>query len=162
MENKEMAQLLLVIARELISLPSKSITAEDGYYSLKQGTSIEEVIRKWQEDGDKAYDHSMPIMYKASDLWKYREYTWKRENSRGNSVKKDGEVVFLEGPEKWDFLKEQLKKEGWKESEPLGFTIGQKGGAKVNEGNHRLALAKELNLKVPVSFLFYRNKVSKR
>ena len=53
-------------------------------------------------------------------------------------------------------------RERWDPKEPLQFEIGRKGGVKVGEGNHRLALAKELGIsKVPVWFHYMSYKVTK-
>jgi hypothetical protein len=63
---------------------------------------------------------------------------------------------------KWDALKEDLRINGWDPKEPLQLEIGAEGGVKVGEGNHRLAIARELRMsKVPVWFHFMSGKVMK-
>jgi hypothetical protein len=126
-----------------------------GYYDLKSGTPLKEVIRRWVEDGEKAYDHSMPVDYSPKDLWPHREYTWTRDNARGGFAKVKGKSVELPGPLKWDALAIDLKKRGWDPNDPLHLSIGKNGKSKVGEGNHRLAIAREAGLsKVPVFFHF--------
>jgi ParB-like chromosome segregation protein Spo0J len=73
---------------------------------------------------------------------------WQRgDKSRGPEAK-------TSSPEKWDNLKKSIEEEGVKET--LIFQVGKNGVAKVAEGNHRLAIAKELGIdKVPVKFLFF-------
>jgi hypothetical protein len=128
---------------------------ESQYYDLEPRTPVKEVIRRWVEKGQKAYDDSMPQSYSVAELWPYREFTWTRDNARGGFAKVGGKSVDLPGPLKWDALAADLKKRGWDSSDPLHLTVGKNGKAKVNEGNHRLALAREVGLsKVPVVFHF--------
>lgn len=119
-----------------------------GYYDWQSGIGLREVIRRWRDDGDKMYDRSMPVLFALAVLWPHREYTWSREDSRRTN-------------EEWDRLVNDMKR-GWNKREPLHFAIGRKGGAKVGEGNHRLAIAKQLGIKqVPVEFHF-QMKVAKQ
>jgi len=128
---------------------------EAAYYDLKPGTSIKEVIERWVENGEKAYDRSMPVWYSPREVWPHREYTWTRDNARGGYAKVKGKSVDLPGPLKWDALGIDLKARGWDPTEPLHLSIGKNGKAKVGEGNHRLAIAREVGLsKVPVFFHF--------
>lgn len=78
-------------------------------------------------------------------LWKYREYTWTREKSRHSASG---------NPERWDELKRSMAKNGWSKDDPAIFMIGREDGrAKLGEGNHRLAIARELGIKqIPVRF----------
>lgn len=125
------------------------------HYDLKAGTTIETVIKGWVENDDKATDSSMPGWYSPDDVWPYREYTWTRENSRSGFARVEGKTVDLPGPLKWDALAIDLKEQGWDPKEPLHLAIGKNGVAKVGEGNHRLALAREVGLsRVPVFFHF--------
>jgi len=118
------------------------------YYDWTTGMALRDVIRRWQENGEKMYDRSMPVMVPLSDLWPHREYTWKRGSARRS-------------PEEWDDLAASMKR-GWQKREPLHFSIGRKGGAKVGEGNHRLAIARQLGIKqIPVEFHFQSGKVEK-
>lgn len=125
------------------------------HYDLKPGTTIEAIIKGWVENDDKATDSSMPGWYSPDDVWPYREYTWTRENSRSGFARVEGKLVDLPGPLKWDALAIDLKKQGWDPKEPLHLAVGKNGQAKVGEGNHRLALAREIKLaRVPVFFHF--------
>lgn len=133
------------------------------YYDWEPSVTLDTIIQRWQNPeitSQKMYDRSMPLMLTVRELWPHREYTWSRENSRRGHVTFNGED--LPGPLKWDALKEDMKINGWNPKEPLHLTIGEKGGVKVGEGNHRLAIAKEIGMsKVPVWFHFYSGKVTK-
>lgn len=131
------------------------IAATTTYYNLKSTTPINEVIRLWVEEGAKANEDSMPVWYSPKDVWPYREYNWTRQNSRGGGAIVDGKRVELPGPLKWDALEVDLKTRGWDPKEPLHLSVGKNGKAKVIEGNHRLAVSREVGLsKVPVFFHF--------
>jgi tRNA nucleotidyltransferase/poly(A) polymerase len=127
-----------------------------GYYDIpKKKPTIEEVVRLWME-GHKGLDAKIHGYYDVRELWPLREYTWDRDSARGGMMNIDGEWKDLRGPQKWDALKADMKKNGWrKEEQPLILQVGKDGKAKVSEGNHRLALARELRMrKVPVMFDF--------
>lgn len=111
-----------------------------GYYDAYDGMPIELVLHRWREDRSKAYDRSLPVFYDANDLWKYREYDWTRESARRD-------------PEEWDELHASIKRHGWDEKDPLILQVGP-GRAMVGEGNHRLAIAREMDIPVPVTFWF--------
>lgn len=94
------------------------------------------------------YDDVQPVMVPVSELWRHREYTWTRDDSRMT-------------PEEWDLLKASLKK-GWDAKHWIYIQVGQKGGVKVGEGNHRLAIAREIGIrKLPVRIDFYVGRVTK-
>jgi predicted kinase len=155
------------IRRMLMNLfPNLRLAADRGfveYYDTKQGQlSLMEIIDRWQKENKKLYDRSMPLFFPTRLLWPLREYTWSRETSRSGYAEFGREAVLLSGELKWDALKEVLRIKGWDPVDPLLLIIGQEGGVKVGEGNHRLALAMELGLpQVPVRFLFYTNRVTK-
>jgi hypothetical protein len=113
---------------------------EAGYYKIPPGMSIREVSKKWMA-GEKAYDDSMPVWYAAEEVWPFREYTWSATNARNS-------------PEEFETIRAKLKAEGWKPEMPAHVALGKDGKIKVGEGNHRLAIARELGLKVPVWFHF--------
>lgn len=127
------------------------------YYEAYDGITVKEIIQKWI-DGDKIYDYSMPVMMDINDLWKYRDYTWTKDTARSGfgTLYKDGEKrKELPGHEKWETLKNSLNS-GWSRNEPLHLIVGKDGKAKIGEGNHRLAIWKELgNKTVPVFIFFY-------
>jgi hypothetical protein len=138
--------------------------ATTSYYNLRPSDKLADVIRRWQSPPtgkfkakwgespyphQKVYDRSMPVMIPVKDLWPHREYTWKRDSARRSPVE-------------WDALKTSMEKKGWDKKEPLHFNIGREGGTKVGEGNHRLAIARELGIReVPVWFHFQTSKVRK-
>lgn len=125
----------------------------EGYYKIdpKSPPPIEDVLDDWKE-GNKAYDAGSSITglnlpyhgyYSVDDLWKYREYDWSAEKHRGSK-------------EQWDTLVNSIKK-GYNPKYPILVVVGQNGVVKIGEGNHRLAIAKQLGIKmVPVEFAFYR------
>jgi hypothetical protein len=116
------------------------------YY--RNAGSLREVIRRWRQDDEKLYDDEMPLTFSPKELWRYREYT--RTRSTG-----------MRTPEEWDELVDSMRG-GWKKDDPLILHVGKKGGVKVGEGNHRLAIAMAKGLKrVPVRVLFYDGKVTK-
>jgi hypothetical protein len=115
---------------------------KDNYYSFNEGSPlpIAEVLRRWAKDHNKprAWD-AIRVDYPLNEVWKYREYTWTREKAR-------------QSLEEWDELKASMKK-GWDPDNPLILIFGRNGIAKVGEGNHRLAIARELGMStVPVRF----------
>lgn len=140
------------------------------YYELSKfpGLRIEDIIKKWSIDGAALYDEDVHGVFSADELWKYREYTWSRESAGGRQVKgRAGEIytdkwAFLPdddarvGEDKWDAFASKLKASSWSSRDPLLLIVGRNGVAKVGEGNHRLALARQIGLKaIPVRFLFW-------
>jgi len=112
------------------------------YYTLPKRPKLADVIRRWcrrKEAGEDHYYRMVPV----KDLWRYREYTWSRGAARRNR-------------EEWDELKQSMAEEGWNTDNPLLFTIGQKSCVSfVGEGNHRLAIARDLGIThAPVRFIF--------
>tara|TARA_Y100000310_G_scaffold309351_1_gene353347 strand:- start:1541 stop:2173 length:633 start_codon:yes stop_codon:yes gene_type:complete len=142
---------------------------ESYYYYPEPNITLQTIVDRWQKQRDgktklgktmpfqKIYDDGMPIMINVKDLLPHREYIWTRENARQSFVKR-GQA----GPEKWDEIMDNMKRSGWDKKQPLEFYIGHKGGMKVGEGNHRLAIAQELDIEeVPVSFSFIPGTVRK-
>lgn len=114
-----------------------------GYYHADGTTMIQEIIRRWSEDGDKLYDDSMPVLIPKRDLLPYREYRWTREQARRS-------------PEEWDQLVEWMQEHGWPEDHPAHVMVDKDGTARLGEGNHRLAIALDMPSieHVPVWFHF--------
>lgn len=110
------------------------------YYPLRNET-IEEVAYKWTR-GFKAYDETVHAWYHPLAVAPYREYVWTRTHARLT-------------PDEWDQLRESIR-HGFKADHPLHLTVDKQGYVLLGEGNHRLAVALELQLpKVPVQFHFY-------
>ena len=122
------------------------------YYAIdpKNPPPIKDVLEDWI-DGMKAYDAGSSItghgdlnyhgFYSVEDLWPIREYDWHSEKHRGDQ-------------EEWDTLVASIKK-GFNPKYPIMVNLGKNGVAKIGEGNHRLAIAKQLGIKmVPVYFIF--------
>ena len=139
---------------------------ESWYYDASPGIDLHTIVYRWvkQRPGkdkygnplppQKIYDRSMPVMMPIEDIWPHREYEWTRSQNRYQQLGLD--------QEEWDKLKISMMENGWNPDYPLHFQIGQEGGMKVGEGNHRLAIAKELGMKeIPVWFHFYHDKVKK-
>ena len=121
------------------------------YYTIdpKNPPPIRDVLEDWM-DGKKAYDAGSLItghdlsyhgFYSVEELWPIREYDWSSEKHRGDQ-------------EEWDTLVASIKK-GFNPRYPIMVSLGKNGVAKIGEGNHRLAIAKQLEIKmVPVNFIF--------
>ena len=134
-----------------------------GYYDWQAGMSLEDVIDRWRQEGQKLREDSMPVLLPLRAVWPLREYTWTRDRARGGYAKVRGKSVLLDGPLKWDAIKEDMSQRGWDPKSPAHLMIGRQGGAKLGEGNHRLAIARELGIqKVPVDVHFYSGRVTKR
>ena len=132
-------------------------TSRVTYYNLEQEKpSIEEAVKRWAIGEEKGRDAHIHVWLSPREVWPYREYTWTRNTSRAGFVTIDGKSVDLPGPEKWDHIKMDMKQNGWRKKEqPAIVFIGKDGNAKVGEGNHRLAIAKELGIrKIPVRYMF--------
>lgn len=143
----------------------------EGYYEIspQKPPKIPEVINKWMS-GDKAYDPdgTYHALYSPGELWPYREYTWSADTAGGTEVSGvDGETYQdkwhfvplddegkIVGKTQWDHMYQELKTKGWNKNKPAYLEIGKNGVAKVGEGNHRLAIAMELGIPVPVLFAF--------
>jgi hypothetical protein len=150
----------------------RKFDAHRGYYDIDphQPLSIEDVIDGWAKCGLKARELDVfHAFYPADDLWKYREYTWSAESASLEDVTGTDGATYPDkwrfvpdeddhvGIDKWNKMVEKLKTKGWSSKQPAYFEIGKNGIAKVGEGNHRLAIAKQLGISVPVLFAFKSN-----
>jgi hypothetical protein len=130
------------------------------YFRYERGMPLQQILDKWQAGREKMYDEDY-VLVPVRDLWPHREYTWRRDLSRSGEARVKGKRVELPGPLKWDAMVVDMRTNGWDPKEPAHFTVGH-DGAKVGEGNHRLAIAKKLGIqKVPVQFHFVPGRVTK-
>lgn len=150
----------------------QNFNAHRGYYDLDPNNPLplKDVIDGWVKCGLKAIEQdTFHAFYSPEELWKYREYTWSAETaSHEDVIGADDETYpdkwrFLPDEEenvglaKWNKMLEKLKSKGWDPRQPAYFEIGKNGVAKIGEGNHRLAIAKKIGIRVPVMFAFKSN-----
>jgi len=110
------------------------------YYYYSPEISIEEIVERWAKNGEKLYDDVIHGYFSWKELWPYREF------SRDTQPKYEGDETLRE-------LEQDIKENGIKS--PLLVLIGKNGQALVGEGNHRLFIARKLNIQqVPVHFEF--------
>lgn len=130
-------------------LPTKQ---QYGYWKIPKSAvrdvTVNDVAIQWRKFGHKLYDVNWNdgkyhILAKTSELNKIKEYN---RNETTHYTEED-----------WDELRAGIKKNGIEI--PVHVTVYRKGDtlAKLTEGNHRLVIAKELNIKeIPVVFFFYQ------
>lgn len=112
------------------------------YYTVERSHTIKDVLHMWMQN-KKAYDKIVHNFYKPEDVWPYREYSWSRTRSRRSETE-------------WDDLSLSIQNDGWDKNNPAIVTVGKNGVAKVSEGNHRLAIAMQFGITVPVRFEFWQ------
>jgi len=123
--------------------------ATDDNYDVKPDDHIQLLIDRWQRDGQRPSHRTPSMMVPVHELLPHREYIRNPEHSRG-------------GAEHWHQLKQKMANEGWDPEDPLILRVGREGGVKVGEGNHRLAISKELGVdKVPVHVYYSVERVKK-
>jgi len=111
-----------------------------GYYDLSPGISIQEIIDRWAKSNEKLYDDVVHGYFSWEEVWPYREF------SRDIQPKYEGDETLRE-------LEQSIQEQGIKS--PLMVLIGKNGRALVGEGNHRLFIARKLDIQqVPVHFEF--------
>jgi|TARA_R110000744_G_scaffold189207_1_gene308375 hypothetical protein len=122
---------------------------KEGHYGLTKDAPlpIKEIAANWS-GGEKPYDEKdYHALYPLEDLLEYREFNWMEEGEQKT-------------PEEWNKLLQDVRKSGI--IEPIVVHIGINGQARIAEGNHRLAIAQQVNLaKVPVKFVFLEDEVRK-
>lgn len=156
--------LRLKYIRELRSMIRHIINEE--YYSVEQNNfpNLNEIIIKWVEQNKKIKDPPVnPDFYNTKsfsippkELWPFREFTWSRSTARGGKIRMiDGKRIWFPGKVKWDLMEDLLDdSENWES--PIVLAIGKNRTTKIIDGNHRLAVAKEIEMEsVPVHFEFY-------
>ena len=122
---------------------------KENYYGIKRDDppSIKDVIRNWTT-GEKPYDEEeYHGTYTIDELLEYRYFEWAE----------DGEQ---KSPEEWNKLLQDVKETGI--IEPVVIYVGLNGQAKIVEGNQKVAIAQQLNIKkLPVKFVFVEEEVRK-
>jgi hypothetical protein len=138
-----------------------------GYYHAEPGMNIKDIAARWRA-GDKIYDMSMPLEMPIEEVWKYRDYDRHRDFSRSGRpwpfYSPEGQDNHQQkknysGPEKWDLMIQSMQKYGWDKNEPLQLVVGKDGRAKIGEGNHRLAIARQLGMKTVPVFVYFNDTV---
>lgn len=98
--------------------------------------TLDNIIKLYAEHDMKLTDNISEFEFTVKELDKYKE--WKRTRTDSNLT-----------PEEWDTMKEDIKKHGIRDYGVV--SLGQKRNgdviAYIGEGNHRLAIAKELGIK---------------
>ena len=146
----------------------KEALLSEGYYEIQPGMGLPDILKRWIA-GDKAYDPDNGYFhgyFSPEELWPYREYDWSRESASGIDVIGRDKKPYADkwsmiddeegniGAQKWDSMVKKMKSSGWITRDPAVVQVGRNGKMKVGEGNHRLAIAKELGIDVPVRFIF--------
>lgn len=118
------------------------------YYKTSKNTPLKKIADRYYKTGDKLYDvdwvrGEYHIMASVKDLERIKEHNWSRKHSRI-------------GPEEYEKLYQDIKENGIKLPVQV-FFYQYEGRAKLGEGNHRLAIAKELGIKkIPTVFVFWK------
>lgn len=139
-----------------------------GYYDAS-GLTIAEVVRRYVERGDKAYDSGRKgpavgggYFIPTEELYAIREYDRDAKHLRPGpvpvGVKPNGcpedYDYGVPASDRWERMKTWMREYGWK-CDPAHVEIDHEGRVKLGEGNHRVHLARELGLaEVPVMFHF--------
>ena len=117
------------------------------YISQKEPISIQDVVRNWT-GGEKPYDEPEEhATYPIDDVLEYRDFNWIEESEE-------------KSPEEYNKILQNIKELGI--IEPVVIEVGINGQAVIVDGNNRLAVAKQLNIKeIPVKFVFSQDEVRK-
>ena len=144
---------LLAISKFLIG---KKVVAEaqmelvvESYYAIDvdQPLSVEAVAANWN-GGEKPYDEAeYHAIYPLEDVLEYRNLDWMEE-------------AEVKSPEEYNKVLQNVQELG--RIEPVVIHVGINGQAVVADGNNRLAVAQQTNIKeVPVKFVFLQDAVRK-
>lgn len=120
----------------------------------KDKVDVEQVIQVWKNEDRKLYDERNVYFVKTEEVSKYiKKLRNKRKSLTSWWVGEDGKR--LTGVEKWEYLLQSIKDNGWDWTQPAVLIVRKKRRSVVINGHHRLAVALELGLKeVPVCFLY--------
>lgn len=128
-------------------------TRRPSYYNIPHvdrfKVSIEDVAENYFDYGQKLYDvdwnkGEKHIVVPTMILDKHKEWNRYRNNPNSHNT-----------PEEWDELKADIERNGI--TTPVHITLYKKSRKiLMTEGNHRLAIAKELGIRlIPVVFFFH-------
>lgn len=149
---------------------SHDLEEAKSYKKYDKNMSIIDIAKAWSNKGEKLYDPELPKRYHAIKTWrklwpfKATDRSNKKNRLSGRAKDDSGESELMDADKKWKTLIVDMIKNGWDRDKPLMIKIGKNGNICVAEGNHRLAIAKEIyslkgkDISIPVKFLFY-NKV---
>lgn len=118
------------------------------YYKTSKNSSVKKVADRYFKTGDKLYDvdwvrGEYHVLANVKELEKLKEHNWSRKHSRI-------------GEEKYEELYQDIKENGIKLPVQVFFWQHERR-ASLGEGNHRLAIAKELGIKkIPTVFVFWK------
>jgi hypothetical protein len=117
------------------------------YISKEEPISIKDVARNWN-GGEQPYNEPEEhAVYPIDDVLEYRDFNWIEESEE-------------KSPEEYNKVLQNIKELGI--IEPVVIEVGINGQAVIVDGNNRLAVAKQLNIKeVPVKFVFSQDEVRK-
>ena len=126
----------------------KKVISESHYaIDVDEPLSVREIAINWAS-GEKPYDEAeYHAIYPLDDLLEYRDFDWIEEAEE-------------QSPEEYNNLLKNIQELG--RIEPVEIHVGKNGQATIADGNNRLAVAQQLNLKtVPVKFVFLEDEVRK-
>ena len=126
----------------------KKVISESHYaIDVDEPLSVREVAINWAS-GEMPYDEAeYHAIYPLDDLLEYRDFDWIEEAEE-------------QSPEEYNNLLKNIQELG--RIEPVEIHVGKNGQATIADGNNRLAVAQQLNLKtVPVKFVFLEDEVRK-
>jgi len=106
--------------------------------------TLDNIIKLYAEHDMKLTDNLLEFEFTVKELDKYKE--WKRTRNDSNL-----------STDEWDEMKADIKKNGIRDYGVLGMYQKRNGDVLtyIGEGNHRLAIAKELGIKKMKMRLFY-------
>lgn len=118
------------------------------YYKTSKNTPLKKIAKRYYATGDKLYDvdwvrGDYHIMAPVKDLDSIKEHNWSRKKSRRSA-------------EDYEELYQDIKNNGIQQPIQV-FLYQYENRAVLGEGNHRLAIAKELGIKkIPTVFTFWK------
>jgi hypothetical protein len=137
-----------LIGKKVVAEAQMQLVVES-YYAIDvdQPLSVEAVAANWN-GGEKPYDEAeYHAIYPLEDVLEYRDFEWMEE-------------AEVKSPEEYNKVLQNVKELG--RIEAVVIHVGINGQAVVADGNNRLAVAQQVNIKeVPVKFVFLQDAVRK-